>query len=180
MQGFGMISWFVVMLSPEIVWILGGKKNLAAIWVIAPMVTGTLFRFYSYSYTAIQNYYKKTAQVALGTMLAMVVNVALNYICILQFGYRAAAYTTAVSYAFLLILQGWQEMKITGQRIIPLRTTLKYASVFFGLNLISMFSYQIPWYLRYILVLAGCGFTVKTILPKFLGILKNIRTKKSK
>ena len=26
MQGFGMISWFVVMLAPEIVWILGGRK----------------------------------------------------------------------------------------------------------------------------------------------------------
>ena len=180
MQGFGMISWFVVMLAPEIVWILGGRKNMAAIWVIAPMVTGTLFRFYSYSYTAIQNYYKKTAQVALGTMLAMMVNVILNYVCILQFGYQAAAYTTAVSYAFLLVLQGWQEMKITGQRIIPLRTTLKYAAVFFILNLLSMFAYRMPWYVRYVLILAGCAFSVKKIAPQFLGILKNIRTKKSK
>ena len=180
MQGFGMISWFVVMLAPEIVWILGGRKNMATIWVIAPMVTGTLFRFYSYSYTAIQNYYKKTAQVALGTMLAMVVNVILNYVCILQFGYQAAAYTTAVSYAFLLILQGWQEMKITGQRIIPLRTTLKYAAVFFILNLLSTAAYRMPWYVRYVLILAGCAFSVKKIAPQFLGILKNIRTKKSK
>lgn len=178
MHGFGMISWFLVMLAPEIVLILGAKKNMAAIWVIAPMITGTLFRFYSYSYTAIQNYYKKTGYVALGTILAMFVNVGLNYICILQFGYRAAAYTTAVSYAFLLLLQGWQEMKITGQRIIPLRTTLKYALVFFVLNLISMGSYLIPWYVRYILILVGVIFTVKTILPQFLGILKNIRGKK--
>lgn len=178
MHGFGMISWFLVMLAPEIVLVLGAKKNMAAIWVIAPMITGTLFRFYSYSYTAIQNYYKKTGYVALGTILAMFVNVGLNYICILQFGYRAAAYTTAVSYAFLLLLQGWQEMKITGQRIIPLRTTLKYALVFFVLNLISMGSYLIPWYVRYILILVGVIFTVKTILPQFLGILKNIRGKK--
>lgn len=180
MQGFGLISWFVVMLAPEIVWILGGKKNMAAIWVIAPMVTGTLFRFYSYSYTAIQNYYKKTAQVALGTILAMIINVVLNYICIMRFGYRAAAYTTAISYACLLLIQGWQEMKITGKRIIPLHTTLTYASLFFGINLVSMVCYRIPWYLRYLIILAGCIFTIKKVLPQFVGILKILRSKKSK
>ena len=56
MHGFGVISWVLVLFAPEIILILGGKKYADAIWLIAPMVTGTLFRFYSYSYTAIQNF----------------------------------------------------------------------------------------------------------------------------
>ena len=61
MHGFGVISWVLVLFAPEIILILGGKKYADAIWLIAPMVTGTLFRFYSYSYTAIQNYHKKNS-----------------------------------------------------------------------------------------------------------------------
>ena len=178
MLSFGIISWILVLLAPEIVLILGGKKNMAAIWIVAPMITGTLFRFYSYTYTAIQNYYKKTAYVALGTILSMFVNVGLNYFFISLLGYRAAAYTTAVSYAFLLILQGWQEMRITGQRIIPLKTTLKYSVLFLAVNLISMASYMLPWYLRYVLTLAVILISAKALLPQFIGTLKNIRAKK--
>ena len=178
MQGFGWISWFLIMMTPEIVLILGGRKNMAAIWVISPMITGTLFRFYSYTYTAIQNYYKKTAYVALGTILAMAVNVCLNYVCILKFGYRAAAYTTAVSYAFLLILQGWQEMKITGERIVPLSATLKLAGIFFVLNTVSMFCYRLPFYVRYGVTLAGAVICIRTVLPNFMGILKSVRGRK--
>ena len=114
----------------------------------------------------------------MGTILSMLVNVGLNYICITHFGYQAAAYTTAASYAFLLLLQGWQEMKITGQRIIPLRTTLKYSALFFAVNLLSMGSYLLPWYLRYLLVLIVMVFAIRKILPQFMGILKNVRSNK--
>lgn len=177
MRVFGLISWVLVMMAPEIVLVMGARKNLAAVWVIAPMITGTLFRFYSYSYTAIQNYYKKTAWVASGTILAMVVNVTLNYICILKFGYRAAAYTTAVSYAFLLVLQGWQELKITGERIIPLRKTLSLAVLFFALNLGSMAAYEIPWFARYLILAVVCAGAARFMLPQAMEILKLFRKK---
>ena len=177
MRMFGMLSWLLVIFAPEIIWILGGKKNMDAIWLVAPMVTSTLFRFYSYNYTAVQNYYKKTAYVASGTVMAMFVNVGLNYVCILLFGYQAAAYTTAASYIFLLILQGWQEMRITGQRIIPLKTTLKYALAFLAANLITMGSYRLPVYVRYLVALAGILYASYKILPEFMGILKSVRQK---
>ena len=175
MHGFGLISWFLVMLAPEVILILGGKRYYDVIWLVTPMVTGTLFRFYSYSYTAIQNYHKKTEYVALGTLLAMVVNVILNYVCILQFGYQAAAYTTAVSYFLLLLLQGWLELKITGQRIIPLGTTVKISLLYFVLNLVSMSAYMLPWYVRYLVILSGAAFAAKWILPQFLKVVKTAK-----
>ena len=149
MHLFGLLSWILVMLAPEEILILGGAKYKMAVWLIAPMVSGTLFRFFSYSYSALQNYYKRTQYVAAGTISTMVLNVALNYICISRFGYMAAAYTTAFSYMVLLIVQGILEHKITGMVIVPLHKTVGIAIVYGVINLASMGLYQIPWYCRY-------------------------------
>ena len=75
MHMFGILSWVIVMLAPEAIAILGPAKYRPAVWLIAPMVSGTLFRFYSYSYSALQNYYKRTQYVAAGTIGTMVLNV---------------------------------------------------------------------------------------------------------
>ena len=179
MHGFGLISWFLVMLAPEVILVLGGKRYYEVIWLVTPMVTGTLFRFYSYSYTAIQNYHKKTEYVALGTLMAMVVNVILNYVCILQFGYQAAAYTTAVSYFLLLLLQGWLELKITGQRIIPLGTTVRISLAYFAVNLVSMGAYLLPWYVRYLVIAMGAFLACRKILPQFIRVVKTTKGHKT-
>lgn len=177
MHGFGVISWFLVLLAPEIVAILGSKDYRAAIYLIAPMVTGTLFRFYSYGYTAIQNYYKKTSYVAFGTVMTMIINVILNYVCILKFGYQAAAYTTAISYFILLVFQGYLEQKITGERIIPLGKSVKISLIYMGMNLLSMKLFECRWYVRYAVILAGVFVALRWIMPQLLTVLKNVKKK---
>ena len=89
--------------------------------------------------------------------------------------HQAAAYTTAVSYFLLLLLQGWLELKITGQRIIPLGTTVKISLLYFDLNLVSMSAYMLPWYVRYLVILSGAAFAAKWILPQFLKVVKTAR-----
>lgn len=90
MHMFGILSWVIVMLAPEAIAILGGKVQVSSMAHCSNGI-GTLFRFYSYSYSALQNYYKRTQYVAAGTIGTMVLNVILNYVCILNFGYMAAA-----------------------------------------------------------------------------------------
>lgn len=175
MHGFGIMSWFLVALAPEIVAVLGPKSYQAAVFLIAPMVTGTLLRFYSYIYTAIQNYYKKTVYVAAGTIITMVVNVFLNYVCILQFGYMAAAYTTAASYFMLLMLQGYLEKKAAGRRVISLRKSGMISAVYFGLNLVTMTLFEAGWYVRYAVILAAAVLAVRWMLPQFLKVVKDFK-----
>ena len=148
MHGFGILSWFLVALAPEIVVVLGSSEYRMAIFLIAPMVTGTLLRFYSYIYTAIQNYYKKTAYVAAGTIITMVINVILNYVCILRFGYMAAAYTTAASYFILLLMQGLLEKMVAGRIIIPLKKSVMISVTYLALNLVTMKLFAFKWYVR--------------------------------
>ncbi|MGN1167994.1 MAG: lipopolysaccharide biosynthesis protein [Lachnospiraceae bacterium] len=177
MHGFGIMSWFLVALAPEIVAVLGSKEYRMAVFLIAPMVTGTLLRFYSYIYTAIQNYYKKTAYVAAGTIVTMVINVILNYVCIIKFGYMAAAYTTAVSYFILLVLQGYLEKKVAGRRVISLRKSAVVSIMYFMLNVVTMILFNVPWYLRYGVIAVVTVFAIKWILPQFLRVVKDFKKK---
>lgn len=177
MHLFGLFSWGLVMLAPEEIFILGGARYEKAMWLIAPMVTGTLFRFYSYSYSAIQNYHKNTRYVAAGTIGTMFLNVALNYICILKFGYMAAAYTTLASYMVLLIVQGILEYRLTGMVIVPLKKTVGIAVSYGIINLVSMMLFHFDWYVRYsILAVVGVG-ALKMMYPKMMAILKMLKKK---
>ena len=171
MHAFGAFSWLLVALAPEIILILGGKKYAMGIYLIAPMVTGTLFRFYSYSYTAIQNYHKKTGFVAASTVSVMVLNVILNYVCILLFGYRAAAYTTAFSYLVLLMVQAFMEKRLTGRQIIPLRRTLLVSGGWFALCTVTMLLFRLPRPGRWGII--ACVLIPAAVL--FRGKLSDIR-----
>ena len=177
MHGFGVISWALVLFAPEIILILGGHKYIDAIYLVAPMVTGTLFRFYSYSYTAIQNYHKKTASVAASTVSVMFLNVFLNYLGILWFGYQAAAYTTAFSYMALMIIQAFMEKRLTGEQLIPLSKTLLISCSYFLLCVITMSTYHLPSYLRYLIAVIAFPVSIWYFLPKLKPILSMVRKK---
>ncbi len=175
MHLFGIFSWLLVVLAPEEILILGGARYEAAVWLIAPMVTGTLFRFFSYSYSAIQNYHKNTRYVAAGTISTMVINVILNYVCIRQFGYMAAAYTTMASYFILLIVQGILERRITGMVIVPLRKTVLIALVYLAVNLVTMQLYNFPWYVRWIIAAAVVVIGLWYMVPRLKPLLSMFR-----
>ncbi len=156
MNGFGFLSLMVVAVGPEVIAILGDKRYGAAIFLIAPLIMSSLFRFYSYSYSAMQNYNKKTGHVALGTIFAMVLNLVLNYIGIRLWGYQAAAYATALSYFVLLIIQGYFEKKVCGMCLISVRKTLVVSGVYFLLCQFMMLTYFVPILLRYGIILVTC------------------------
>lgn len=177
MHGFGVISWALVLFAPEIILILGGKKYGEAIWLVAPMVTGTLFRFYSYSYTAIQNYHKKTKFVAVSTVSVMFLNVLLNYIGIRLFGYRAAAYTTAFSYLVLMVMQAVMERRLTGEQIIPLRTTLLISLAYFALCTVTMLTFHAPFWLRCLIALPAALGALGYFLPRAESLLAALKSK---
>ena len=174
MHCFGLISLLLVMGAPEIILILGGRKYTEAIWLIAPMVTGTLFRFYSYSYTAIQNYHKKTGFVAASTVSVMFLNVILNYLFILLLGYRAAAYTTAFSYLVLLVVQALMEKRLTGRQIIPLVRTLRISFSWFAGCVCAMVLFLVPFPVRYAAAALALAAAFVYVRPRLKTIRKSL------
>ncbi len=178
MHAFGVISWLLVLFAPEIIFILGGRRYADAVFLIAPMITGTLFRFYSYSYTAIQNYHKKTGFVAMSTVSVMFLNVVLNYVFILLCGYRAAAYTTAFSYLVLMCMQAAMEKRLTGEQLIPLPQTLRISCSYFVLCMLTMLLFRAPALLRYALFACMIPVGIHYFLPNLKAVAEIIRGRK--
>lgn len=172
---FGYFSWALVIMAPELISILGGSKYREAIYLVSPMVTGTLFRFFGYSFTAVENYQKKTAFCGLGTMIAMVINVILNAICIKYIGYQAAAYTTAASYFILLIIQGFLEKKVCGMRCVSLSKTLLMSLAFWGINEITMFTFDISPLIRFLMFIAISVLVLIMLYPGIKTIINQLR-----
>ena len=171
---FAFFSWVLVVLAPEIIALLGGARYKEAIYLVAPMVSGVLFRFFSYSFTAVENYRKKTKYTGLGTVIAMILNVILNAVFIYYFGYQAAAYTTAFSYLILMLLQGFFEMKICGMRCISLKWMFLVSLLIWLVNEASMLLHK-STPIRWGVFLAAFSLAAWKLFPMAKDFLGKIR-----
>lgn len=91
--------FIVIMFAPEAVRIMGSEKYLEAIYVIPPIVGGVFFQVQYFLYSNVLYYYKKPKYVMVGSLVAVIFNLILNYIFINKYGYVAAGFTTLVCYA---------------------------------------------------------------------------------
>ena len=94
---FGIVS----LVLPEIVVLMTDDRYHIGISILPALCVGAFFSMPYSLYVLLENYYKQTKYVAIGTVLAGVINILLNYIFISRYGYEAAAYTTMGSYFFL-------------------------------------------------------------------------------
>ena len=93
-----------IAVAPEVVKLLYAKPYWESMWVVAPVALGTLCQYFYTNYVNTELFYKKTALIAVNSCIAAAVNIGLNYVFILKFGYIAAAYTTLAGYFILMIL----------------------------------------------------------------------------
>lgn len=93
-----------ILFAPEIMLIMGGKPYLEAIYVIPPVVIGMFFQYVYSLYVNIEFFHKKQKYTAVGTTIAALLNLILNWLLIPKFGYVAAAYTTLIGYIALFLI----------------------------------------------------------------------------
>lgn len=151
----------VVVLSPEVIVILGSSKYADAVYTTIPVVVGGLFCL-AYGIPAIiEYYYKKTIYISIGTIGAAIINVVLNAICIPKYGYIAAAYTTLISYALYYVFHSVISYKIAGFAIIPLAVLGLCFGMVFACAVITFATLNMPL-IRYsilsVLLLSVVGF----------------------
>ena len=146
------ISVLIVLAAPELIAFLGGASYREARFLTAPMLLGVLFRFFSQVYSAMGNYVKRTRPVAAGTVCCMALNVILNYVCILKWGYMAAAYTTAFSYLVLMVVQALIEKRVSGRRLVSLPWMLGLSVLSAGVMTGAMALFRLHWAVRWAVV----------------------------
>ncbi|MBQ6796981.1 MAG: oligosaccharide flippase family protein [Clostridia bacterium] len=103
------LSAGLMVISPELVLIMGADEYQPSKYVVIPIVMSMFFSFLYTLPVGVEYYYKKTGYIAAGTTASAVVNIVLNYVFIKLTGsYVAAAYTTVLThflyYLFHMIL----------------------------------------------------------------------------
>ena len=90
-----------IMAMPEVVKLFAQKDFWPGINLIPILALGIYFVFLYTFPVNFEFYYKKTKNIALGTLLAAIANICLNYAFIPKFGMMGAAAATLISYVLL-------------------------------------------------------------------------------
>lgn len=188
---FGLIVLIFLLISPEVLFLMGGKKYASAISVIPPVMIGYVFQFVFSLYVNIEYYSKKQPFIAMGTTVAAIVNIVLNLLFIPMLGYVAAAYTTLVGYIVLFMMhymfvkklkkEWWYDTKfnfiflVISMCMIPLFSILyTYNIIRYALIIIiSFISLTLVFKLRKEIMLT---ITTKSLLPVTEGLSRILKT----
>ena len=96
--GMCVFSVMIMLISPEMIKLLGTSEYYEAVYCVVPIIGGGFFAFLYTLPVMVEYFHSQTKYIAIGTMGAALINILLNYLGIKQFGYIAAAYTTLISY----------------------------------------------------------------------------------
>ena len=100
----GSMTIVAILVSPEMVWILGTPEYYDAIWIV-PAVAGSTYYTFCYGlFSNVEFYYGATKYVMIASILGALTNVMLNFMLIPKLGFIAAGYTTLISYLLLMIV----------------------------------------------------------------------------
>lgn len=160
----------IFVLGPEVILILGGKKYVEAVNVLPPVVMGAAFQFLYNLYVTLEQFAKKTVGMAFGTMVAAIINIGLNWLLIPKYGYIAAAYTTLVGYACLLVIHYFLAKRTGYAQAYDAKFIFVSVCVLFCVMLCMLWLYSKPVLIRYfiagiiIAVMGSFAYKKKKIL----------------
>ena len=148
---FALVCLIVVMLAPEVVYLMATKDYMEAIYVIPPIIGGVFFQVQYYVYANIVYYYKKPKYVMFASVSATVLNIFLNYIFIRKYGYIAAGYTTITCYMMQAVLDYFAMRKVVKETVYDMKQILIMSFCVIVVALLSNLLYDITW-IRYAIV----------------------------
>lgn len=124
----------IMLVSPEVLLILGGKSYMEAIYVLAPVSMGCACQFLYTMFVNVEQFKKATKGMAIGSIIAAISNIILNFIFIPKYGYLAAAFTTLIGYLILLLIHMYLVNKLGLNKIYD----YKFVSIIVCLGILLM------------------------------------------
>lgn len=158
------VNLMLISFAPEIVAIFAPESYHDAIWTIPPVAMSVYFMFAYDLFAKFQFYYEKTKFIMLASVIAAVLNIALNYIFINIFGYCAAGYTTLFCYiastvGHYLVMRQVCKKYIGGEEVYSTKVLLLLSISFILVGFIFLFTYKLPL-IRYMIIIALCVLAV--------------------
>ncbi len=174
---FCVASIGIMLASPEVLMILGGKTYQAAVYVMPPITCGCVFQFMYTMFVNIEQFNKKTVGMAIASMTAALLNYILNAIYIPRFGYVAAAYTTLVGFLFLLLAHMFLVSRIGFGHVYNYKFVIVTAVTMIAVTAMVNWLYRVPIFRYsvvafYLIVLSALVYRFRGYLVKFKNTLK--------
>lgn len=162
---FSGVCTLVVLISPELVRILGTEEYQEAVFCIPPVIVGCFFQALYYLFTNVLYYVKRPQIVMCSSVVSAIINIVLNYWGIGKFGYIAAGYTTMICFAVQAILDYFFAKKILGTCIYNMKKIVAISILMSVLSVGGPFLYSFT-IIRYLLV-----FVIAIVIVIFRGRL---------
>lgn len=170
---FSMMCIAVVVMAPEVIWLLGGEKYAESVSLIPPIIAAVLFMEMYNLFSMIEFYHKKTMRIMLATLTAAIINIVMNYFAIRKFGYQAAAYTTLICYALYTVFHYLNMRRIEPRKIYNIRFLVIFSAMYTAACLGCLLIYPYP-ILRY----GIAGIIGLVVLINRKKIMQKVRVKK--
>ena len=172
----------VMLIAPEMLYILGGREYLAAIYVMPPVTMGCICQFLYTMMVNIEQIKGKTIGMAFASMAAAALNYVLNLLLIPKFGYIAAAYTTLAGFLLLLVLHMWMVHRLGMSRVYSYRFIIStvIASLVLMLGVTLVYSNIVVRYILvvgYLTILGGIIFRKRKFI---MSLIDTLRVEKKK
>ena len=172
----------VMLVSPEVILILGGKKYADSVYCVCPVVLGGFFSMAYCIPAVIEYFYEKTWYTSLGTAIAATINVVLNLIFIKKYGYVAAAYTTLISYMAYFALHEYISKKLCGFYMIINRylfIALAILGIAFSIGILFVDNMLVRFSVLFILLIVGIFMLIQLYgKEEMLTALKRMNSKR--
>lgn len=175
--------WFgvgCIAIAPEAIALLGGKTYSEGVWAVPPVTLGIVCSYIFQHYEHIELHLKKTWYISVGTVIAAVVNLILNYIFVPMFGFVAAAYTTLACYILLMILHHYISRGILKVHLYHDKFMYSALIVTAILAVVFMSLYNALWIYRWILIVIISGIYLFTNRKMIIKAVTNFLNKRKK
>lgn len=163
--GIVAVSAGTILLAPEIVWILGGDRYLAAADLIPGMVLGIVFQSVASVFNIILTYDKNVVKTAVCTGVVAVISIGAKILLLPVFGYSVLAWTNAAAFGILFVVNYLLVRKAGYGKYINLKLIMALILACGAVVLLSFFLYQNP-VIRYG-VIAAAALAVFAILLRY-------------
>lgn len=153
------LSIMASLLAPEVIAILAPASYSAAVWAFPSIAASVFFNGMYLCFANFESYYEKPFYFSIATVTGAVVNIFLNYICIPQFGFIAAGYTTLICYMIFskmhyIFMRKVCREKLDGMQVFDIKFIVCLSIIVILLSLGVTVIYGVPL-IRYFLISIG-------------------------
>lgn len=171
---------FIMLLAPEVIYVMGGKKYAEAVYIIPPVIASVYFTFVYNVLVMFEMYYEKVMNIMTVSIICAVLNIVTNYIFIPIFGYIAAGYTTLFCFMIFCIAHYFPVRKICdenydGQQVISGKFLILVSVCVLCITaaVIALYSFRI---IRYVIIV-GLMTVIAAKRRELAAVVKQIKEK---